>query len=141
MTQPRAKRSIIASRSHLLKQFLSFRAAPAKFVPRSLMSVWGLPRLAINLVITIMHKSVSSPFTTPLCTAIVTKHLKQHRCFTSLPVKFLPMDRNNLVQCKWRGIQYPHLVFGQISLVPLKWLHYQPPTSDALGFDAAQCLS
>ena len=82
---PRASRSHIASRSHSLKHSLNSRAAPAKFVPLSLMIGCSLSRIAMNLVIAIMNASVSNPFTTSMWTALVTRHVKkQQQCFTGL---------------------------------------------------------
>ena len=49
-------------------------------------TIWrGLPRLAMNLVISIAYAWVSSPFTTSMWTAPVTKDVnKQHQCLTGL---------------------------------------------------------
>ena len=130
MSWPPARRSHIASRSHSLKHSLNSRAAPTKFVPLSLMIVCGFPRLAMNLVIAIMHASVSSPFTTSMWTALVTKHVnRQHRYLTGLRRTVIPNEPKYSIPALLNGYTLPFTrslgmstMWGRIGCTP-SFLH------------------
>ena len=73
----RPSHSQIASRSHSLKHSLNSQAAPTMYAPLSLMIVWSLTRLAMNLVIAIKHASLVSTLTTSMLTPLIVKHVNK----------------------------------------------------------------
>ena len=113
MDCPRAG-SNIASRSHSLEHSLNFQAAPSKFVPLSLMIVCSLLRLAMNLMIAIMHASASSPINISLWNALVTVFLnKQHQCFTNSIFKWTGI----FYSCVFKGYTVPSThSFGKLAM-------------------------
>ena len=52
-------------------------AAPTYFFPLSLIMVFGLPRLAMNLVTRTRHDSVSNDFAILICTVLVVRQMKR----------------------------------------------------------------
>ena len=68
--------------SHSFMNAFSSLAAPTRFVPLSLLMVFGQPRLAMNPVTAARHNSVSNDCTTLMCTDLVLKQVKrQHHIF------------------------------------------------------------
>ena len=137
MIRPQVSHLLIASRLHSVRNSLNSRAAPTKFVQKSLITVCGLPSLAMNKVNTIMHTSVCIPCTTSMCTAVLVEHVNiQHQCFTYHSYFTCNKTFHSSVL---ERIYHNRFSFScQINYVRVKWLQCLLPTSDAAGFDPGQ---